>query len=52
MHTTINSKNLRLKYLNKKPNFKFHQIDLSNENTLNKESHIFENCDRCCSFRR
>lgn len=38
-------KELRLKYLEKKPNFKFHQIDLSNMDTLNKNSHIFENCE-------
>ena len=38
-------KELRLKYLEKKPNFKFHQIDLANMDTLNKNSHIFENCE-------
>ena len=38
-------KKLRQKKLEKKQNFKFHQIDLSNIDTLNKNSHIFENCD-------
>ena len=38
-------KKLRQKKLEKKRNFKFHQIDLSNIDTLNKNSHIFENCD-------
>ena len=38
-------KELRLKKLEKQQNFKFHQIDLSNIDTLNKNSNIFENCD-------
>ena len=38
-------KKLRQKTLEKNQNFKFHQIDLSNIDTLNKNSHIFENCD-------
>ena len=38
-------KELRQKKLEKKQNFKFYQIDLSKIDTLNKNSHIFENCD-------
>ena len=41
----IRFKELRLKKLEKQQNFKFHQIDLSNIDTLNKNSNIFENCD-------
>ena len=38
-------KELRKKILEKKQNFKFHQIDLSDIGTLDKNSQIFENCD-------
>jgi nucleoside-diphosphate-sugar epimerase len=38
-------KQLRQKKLEKLENFKFYQIDLSNYDSLNKNSHIFENCD-------
>jgi nucleoside-diphosphate-sugar epimerase len=38
-------KNLRRKKLEKLQNFNFYQIDLSNYESLNKNSHIFENCD-------
>ena len=38
-------KELRKKNLEIKENFEFYQIDLSNIDTLNKNSHIFENCD-------
>ena len=36
-------KELRLTSLNKEPNFTFNHLDLSNEDTLDKESEIFEN---------
>ena len=36
---------LRKKNLETRKNFQFYQIDLSNIGTLNKNSHIFENCD-------
>jgi len=38
-------KELRKKNLETRKNFQFYQIDLSNIGTLNKNSHIFENCD-------
>jgi UDP-glucuronate 4-epimerase len=38
-------KNLRRKKLEKLQNFNFYQIDLSNYESLNINSHIFENCD-------
>ena len=38
-------KELRKKNLETRKNFEFYQIDLSNIGTLNKNSHIFENCD-------
>ena len=38
-------KQLRLKNLENLQNFKFYQMDLSNFNALNNNSHIFENCD-------
>jgi len=38
-------KQLRRRNLEKLQNFKFYHLDLSNYDSLNKNSHIFENCD-------